>query len=295
MNEKYTFEEYITLINDALMSYLEKEASSHGEEIMREAMSYSVENGGKRIRPVLTLEFCRLCGGDVESALPFACAIEFIHTYSLIHDDLPCMDDDDMRRGKPSSHIRFGEANALLAGDSLLTLAFETALSAEKSEASTVVKAASIIAEAAGRAGMIAGQVLDLENENRSVSADDLRQVDELKTGELIRAACLLGCTAAGADSEKCAAAVSFARNLGLAFQVVDDILDVTSDAATLGKPIGSDESNNKNTYVSLLGLSGAQEAAGKLTAAAIDALDVFGGDADFLIDLSKKLLSRSN
>lgn len=295
MNEKYTFEEYITLINDALMSYLEKEASSHGEKIMREAMSYSVENGGKRIRPVLTLEFCRLCGGDVESALPFACAIEFIHTYSLIHDDLPCMDDDDMRRGKPSSHIRFGEANALLAGDSLLTLAFETALSAEKSDASTVVKAASIIAEAAGRAGMIAGQVLDLENENRNVTADDLRQVDELKTGELIRAACLLGCTAAGADSEKCAAAVSFARNLGLAFQVVDDILDVTSDAATLGKPIGSDESNNKNTYVSLLGLSGAQEAAGKLTADAIDALDVFGGDADFLIDLSKKLLSRSN
>ncbi len=295
MNKKYTFEEYITLINDALMSYLEKEASSHGEAIMREAMSYSVENGGKRIRPVLTLEFCRLCGGDVESALPFACAIEFIHTYSLIHDDLPCMDDDDMRRGKPSSHIRFGEANALLAGDSLLTLAFETALSTEKFDASTVVKAASIIAEAAGRAGMIAGQVLDLENENRSVTADDLRQVDELKTGELIRAACLLGCTAAGADSEKCAAAVSFARNLGLAFQVVDDILDVTSDAATLGKPIGSDESNNKNTYVSLLGLSGAQEAAGKLTAAAIDALDVFGGDADFLIDLSKKLLSRSN
>lgn len=295
MNEKYTFEEYITLINDALMSYLEKEASSHGEEIMRETMSYSVENGGKRIRPVLTLEFCRLCGGDVESALPFACAIEFIHTYSLIHDDLPCMDDDDMRRGKPSSHIRFGEANALLAGDSLLTLAFETALSAEKFDASTVVKAASIIAEAAGRAGMIAGQVLDLENENRSVTADDLRQVDELKTGELIRAACLLGCTAAGADSEKCAAAVSFARNLGLAFQVVDDILDVTSDAATLGKPIGSDESNNKNTYVSLLGLSGAQEAAGKLTAAAIDALNVFGEDADFLIDLSKKLLSRSN
>ena len=295
MNEKYTFEEYITLINDALMSYLEKEVSSHGEEIMREAMSYSVENGGKRIRPVLTLEFCRLCGGDVESALPFACAIEFIHTYSLIHDDLPCMDDDDMRRGKPSSHIRFGEANALLAGDSLLTLAFETALSAEKFDASTVVKAASIIAEAAGRAGMIAGQVLDLENENRSVTADDLRQVDELKTGELIRAACLLGCTAAGADSEKCAAAVSFARNLGLAFQVVDDILDVTSDAATLGKPIGSDESNNKNTYVSLLGLSGAQEAAGKLTEDAIDALNVFGEDADFLIDLSKKLLSRSN
>ena len=142
---------------------------------------------------------------------------------------------------------------------------------------------------------MIAGQVLDLENENRIVTADDLRQVDELKTGELIRAACLLGCTAAGADFEKCAAAVSFARNLGLAFQVVDDILDVTSDAATLGKPIGSDESNNKNTYVSLLGLSGAQEAAGTLTAAAIDALDVFGGDADFLIDLSKKLLSRSN
>ena len=293
---KYAFEEYIEIVNKALFSSLNADKTlSLGEEKMREAMLYSVENGGKRIRPILTLEFCRICGGDITTAIPLACAIEFIHTYSLIHDDLPCMDDDDMRRGKPSSHVRFGEANALLAGDSLLTFAFETVANADKLDACAKVEAISVLAKAAGFAGMIAGQVQDLENEEKSVTVEDLQQVDNLKTGELIKAACLLGCIAAGADAEKCKAATSFATNLGLAFQVVDDILDVTSDEETLGKPVGSDVQNCKSTYVSLLCLEKAQKIASELTDNAISSLSVFGEDAEFLISLSKKLLSRSN
>lgn len=294
MSKKYTADEYILMINNALMSRLSVEPSGAGEAKMLEAMRYSVENGGKRIRPMLTLEFCRMCGGSVEAALPLACAIEFIHTYSLIHDDLPCMDDDGMRRGKPSSHIKFGEANALLAGDSLLTFAFQSAGEAEDIPADAVAKAVSLLARASGCAGMIAGQVQDLENENKTVAADDLRSVDILKTGELIRCACQLGCIAAGADDKKLEAARVYAENLGIAFQIVDDILDVTSDEATLGKPVGSDAENCKNTYVSLLGLEEAKKIAAELTRKAIDALGVFGGESEFLVSLSKKLLSRN-
>ena len=294
MSKKYTADEYILMINNALMSSLSVEPSGAGEAKMLEAMRYSVENGGKRIRPMLTLEFCRMCGGSVEAALPLACAIEIIHTYSLIHDDLPCMDDDDMRRGKPSSHIKFGEANALLAGDSLLTFAFQSAGEAEDIPADAVAKAVSLLARASGCAGMIAGQVQDLENENKTVAADDLRSVDILKTGELIRCACQLGCIAAGADDNKLEAARVYAENLGIAFQIVDDILDVTSDEATLGKPVGSDAENCKNTYVSLLGLEEAKKIAAELTRKAIDALGVFGGESEFLVSLSKKLLSRN-
>ena len=274
MSKKYTADEYISMINNSLMAYLSSEPSGAGEAKMLESMRYSVENGGKRIRPMLTLEFCRMCGGSVEAVLPLACAIEFIHTYSLIHDDLPCMDNDDMRRGKPSSHIKFGEAKDI--------------------SADAVAKAVSLLAHAAGCAGMIAGQVQDLENENKTVSVDDLRSVDVLKTGELIRCACQLGCVAAGADDKKLEAARVYAENLGIAFQIVDDILDVTSDEATLGKPIGSDAENCKNTYVSLLGLEKAQKIAAELTDKAIDALKIFGDEAEFLISLSEKLLSRN-
>ena len=277
MSKKYTADEYISMINNSLMAYLSSEPSGAGEAKMLEAMRYSVENGGKRIRPMLTLEFCRMCGGSVEAALPLACAIEFIHTYSLIHDDLPCVDNDDIRRGKPSSHIKFGEANALLAGDSLLTFAFQTAGDAKDIPADAVAKAVSL-----------------LENENKTVSVDDLRSVDVLKTGELIRCACQLGCIAAGADDKKLEAARVYAENLGIAFQIVDDILDVTSDEATLGKPIGSDAENCKNTYVSLLGLEKAQKIAAELTDKAIDSLKIFGDEAEFLISLSEKLLSRN-
>lgn len=265
-----------------------------GGDRLREAMRYALLSGGKRIRPILTMEFGRLCGAAPETVLDVACGVEMLHCYSLVHDDLPCMDNDDMRRGKPSSHIKFGEANALLAGDSLLTFAFQTAGEAKDVPADAVAKAVSLLARAAGCAGMIAGQVQDLENENKTVSVDDLRSVDVLKTGELIRCACQLGCIAAGADDKKLEAARIYAENLGIAFQIVDDILDVTSDEATLGKPIGSDAENCKNTYVSLLGLEEAQRIAAELTDKAIDALKVFGDEAEFLISLSEKLLSRN-
>lgn len=292
MDYQAQYQEYKALADAALNTYFADTTVSYHR--LLEAMHYSLTAGGKRLRPVLVLAFCAACGGDVRAALPIACAVEMVHTYSLIHDDLPCMDDDDMRRGKPSSHIKFGEANALLAGDSLLTFAFQSAGEAEDIPADAVAKAVSLLARASGCAGMIAGQVQDLENENKTVAADDLRSVDILKTGELIRCACQLGCIAAGADDNKLEAARVYAENLGIAFQIVDDILDVTSDEATLGKPVGSDAENCKNTYVSLLGLEEAKKIAAELTRKAIDALGVFGGESEFLVLLSKKLLSRN-
>lgn len=286
------YQEYLVRVNAALETacntYLPEES-----DVCR-AARYSLLGGGKRIRAVLVLAVCDMLNGDAAAADQFAAAVEMLHCYSLIHDDLPCMDNDDMRRGKPSSHIKFGEANALLAGDSLLTFAFQTAGEAKDIPADAVAKAVSLLARAAGCAGMIAGQVQDLENENKTVSVDDLRSVDVLKTGELIRCACQLGCVAAGADDKKLEAARIYAENLGIAFQIVDDILDVTSDEATLGKPIGSDAENCKNTYVSLLGLEEAQIIAAELTDKAIDALKIFGDEAEFLISLSEKLLSRN-
>ena len=289
-NFQQRLEQCAALTEQTLDLYLPQQ---EGDRVT-EAMRYSLLGGGKRLRAALALEFCRTLCADQQPALPFACALEMVHAYSLIHDDLPCMDDDDMRRGKPSSHIKFGEANALLAGDSLLTFAFQSAGEAEDIPADAVAKAVSLLARASGCAGMIAGQVQDLENENKTVAADDLRSVDILKTGELIRCACQLGCIAAGADDMKLEAARVYAENLGIAFQIVDDILDVTSDEATLGKPVGSDAENCKNTYVSLLGLEEAKKIAAELTRKAIDALGVFGGESEFLVSLSKKLLSRN-
>lgn len=293
------FNEYVSLINEAANKYVSEEAfegrNSAGLSEMLKAMAYSLGNGGKRIRPLLTLEFCRLCGGDYKKAVPFALGAEMIHTYSLIHDDLPCMDDDGMRRGKPSSHKVFGEANALLAGDALLTLAFETVLSAEGVGADAKVKAALELAKAAGCSGMIAGQVMDLANEGKSVPLDDIRKTDKLKTGEMIRVSCVMGCIAAGADEEKIKAAEIYSGNIGLAFQIVDDILDVTSDAETLGKPIGSDSENEKSTYVSLLGLEKSAEYAEELTKDAKTALDIFGDEGEFLATLADMLAGRKN
>lgn len=293
------FNEYVALINDAADKYVSEKAfegrESAGLSEMLKAMAYSLSNGGKRIRPMLTLEFCRICGGDYMKAIPFALAAEMIHTYSLIHDDLPCMDDDDMRRGKPSSHKVFGEANALLAGDALLTLAFETVLAAEGVSVDAKVKAGLELAKAAGCSGMIAGQVMDLANEGKTASLDDVKETDRLKTGEMIRVSCVMGCIAAGADEEKIKAAEIYSGNIGLAFQIVDDILDVTSDEETLGKPIGSDSENEKSTYVSLLGLEKSAEYAESLTAEAKEALNIFGGEGDFLAQLADKLASRKN
>lgn len=293
MNKKYTTDEYIRMINAALEDSLEK----CGDNVVSEAMKYSVRNGGKRIRPLLLLEFCRLCGGDVESALPFACAVEMIHTYSLIHDDLPCMDNDDMRRGKPSCHIKFKEHFALLAGDSLLTYAFSSVLSssAAKKDPEMTLEALSVLAEGAGNGGMIGGQVIDLESEGIQISSETLEKMDRLKTGALIKASCVMGVIAAHGTDESKKAAATFAEKLGQAFQVVDDILDVIGNEETLGKPIGSDAESEKSTYVSLLGLEMSQIFAKKLTDEALKSLELFDGDAAYLKDFSQKLLSRRN
>lgn len=293
MNKKYTTDEYIRMINAALEDSLEK----CGDNVVSKAMKYSVRNGGKRIRPLLLLEFCRLCGGDVESALPFACAVEMIHTYSLIHDDLPCMDNDDMRRGKPSCHIKFKEHFALLAGDSLLTYAFSSVLSssAAKNDPEMTLEALSVLAEGAGNGGMIGGQVIDLESEGIQISSETLEKMDRLKTGALIKASCVMGVIAAHGTDESKKAAATFAEKLGQAFQVVDDILDVIGNEETLGKPIGSDAESEKSTYVSLLGLEMSQIFAKKLTDEALKSLELFDGDAAYLKDFSQKLLSRRN
>lgn len=292
------FNSYVEEINKAADYYVSARVfegrESVGLDVMIDAMAYSLSNGGKRIRPVLVLEFCRACGGDYKSAIPFAVGLEMIHTYSLIHDDLPCMDNDDMRRGKPSSHKVYGEANALLAGDGLLTLAFETVLSADVDSVKKA-KAALELARAAGVSGMIGGQVMDLANEEKKASLDEVITTEKLKTGALIKVAATMGCIAAGATDEQINAAQVYCENIGLAFQIVDDILDVISDEETLGKPIGSDKENGKSTFVSLLGLEESVRYAGELTAKAKAALDIFGCEGDFLSILADRLSERKN
>ncbi len=284
-------------IEKALVSFL-PEKDEYIKTVVS-AMEYSLTAGGKRIRPMLTLQFAKLCGGSEECALPFACAVEMIHTYSLIHDDLPCMDDDDLRRGKPTNHKVFGEAAAVLAGDALLTLAFETVLSEKAAALNGFAKCAEagrVLASCAGAEGMIGGQIIDIESENeaRSISLERLRVMDEKKTGALIKAACLMGCISAGADETQKNAASRYAECIGLAFQIVDDMLDVTSDEATLGKPIGSDSANNKSTYVSLLGLDECKKLASRLTDEAISSLSVFSNGAEDLTALALSLRDRN-
>lgn len=288
--------DYLSTVEDALGRFV-PESSLMQSELFR-AMRYSLFAGGKRIRPVLVLEFCGLCGGDQEAALPFACAIEMIHTYSLIHDDLPCMDDDGMRRGKPSNHVVFGEAQALLAGDSLLTMAFETMLSPDSVEnigAQKAAAAAGVLAQAAGAYGMAGGQAIDLMSEGKRIPMETLQKMDECKTGALIRAAAKMGCILAGAESGLIRAADEYAAAVGFAFQIVDDILDVQGDEKAIGKPIGSDRENDKSTYVSLLGMENARHAVQKLTGTAVSALKAFSGDTAYLRTLAEKLASRDH
>ncbi|MDE6150253.1 MAG: polyprenyl synthetase family protein, partial [Ruminococcus sp.] len=247
-------------------------------------------------RPVLMLEFCRMCGGDVSKYLDIACTIEMIHTFSLIHDDLPCMDNDDYRRGMPSCHRAFPENIALLAGDALNTLAFEVIANAAMEQRITADKAVmlvSVLSHAVGTSGMIGGQVIDLQSEGKTISLDTLNTLQEHKTGALIEAACVMG-VILGGDFEKIPAAADYANSLGRAFQIVDDILDVTGSFEELGKPIGSDNEQNKNTYVSLMGLDESKAAADKLTAEALRHLDNFK-DNEFLYDVTKSLLERRN
>ena len=284
------------MIENALEKYLCTNGTLY--DVLWESMRYSVGAGGKRVRPMLTLEFAKLCGADPKSAVPFACAVEFIHTYSLIHDDLPCMDDDDMRRGKPSNHIVYGEDTALLAGDALQSLAFEVMLCDETLAAvapDKAAKAAFILAKCCGADGMVGGQVIDLQYENKNADENVISTMHLLKTGALIKAACLMGAVVAGADDSKLKAASEYAECIGLAFQLVDDVLDVTSTSAELGKPVGSDVDNNKSTLVSLFGVEECLRRADALTEKAINALDAFEGDTTYLKDFAVKLSKRRN
>ena len=283
---------YLEMIEPALETYVY--TVTDGQTVVRDAMLYSLKNGGKRVRPMLVLAFCEACGKNPKDALPFACAVETIHTYSLIHDDLPCMDDDDLRRGKPACHKQFGEANALLAGDGLLTLAFETVTKAENIAPENIVRAVKTLSNLAGYGGMIGGQIIDLLSEDKQVDYETLHCIDKLKTGALIKASALLGCIAAGVtDDAVLSAASNYAESIGFAFQVVDDILDVTADTKTLGKPVGSDEKNAKSTFVKLLGLEKCRALADDLTENAVLSLANLPGDTAFLADFAKALAVR--
>ena len=261
-----------------------------------DACRYSLLLGGKRLRPFLLNSFYKLCGGCGDMSERFEIAIESIHTYSLIHDDLPCMDNDDMRRGKPSCHKRFGEEYALLAGDALLTAAFANAAASDSALGyNNIVRAISVLAECAGIDGMIGGQTVDLLFEEKKAGEATLELICRLKTGALIKAACTIGCILADADDERIQAAALYAEKLGLAFQIVDDILDETGSAEKLGKPIHSDRDNDKSTFVSLLGIEKCRAEVKRLTEEAKAALDLFGPDADSLKDLADLLCERDH
>lgn len=269
------------------------ESSITADNSAAQAMKYSLLSGGKRIRPILLLEFYALCGGKGDNALNFAAALEMIHTYSLIHDDLPCMDNDDMRRGRPSCHKAFGEDTALLAGDALLTLAFKTAADTVGIPSERVLKAISVLAEKAGICGMVGGQVEDLAFEKSGATIEQLRGMYLKKTSCLLSAGAVCGSILAGANEEELKYAAEYAEKLGLAFQIIDDILDCTSDEKTLGKPIGSDEKNGKTTYVTLLGIDGAKAEAERLSNEALTALCKIKGDNAALRELTADLLDR--
>jgi geranylgeranyl diphosphate synthase type II len=258
-------------------------------------MKYSLLAGGKRLRPILLMATAEAVGANGYDFLPAACGLEMIHTYSLIHDDLPCMDNDDYRRGRLTNHKVFGEAMAVLAGDGLLTLAFEVMLEQRNVKPSTLVEVVRETAMCAGNFGMVGGQALDLDAENRQISAKELKTLHEGKTGAMFIAAVRGGAHLAGATDEQLLALTRFAELIGLAFQIEDDILDVTSTAEELGKPIGSDEKNHKSTYVSLYGLETARKMADETTKEALACLDSFGEKAEPLREIAKLMTNRKN
>lgn len=258
---------------------------------LTESMHYSLTAGGKRLRAILALEFCRVCGGDADAALPVACGLEMLHAYSLIHDDLPVMDNDDLRRGKPANHIVFGESTATLAGDALQAFAFETVLSAPLPP-ERALRCAQILANAAGHEGICGGQQLDLEWEGKRLTTDELEEIYRRKTTALIEAACLMGVAAAGGTKEQEEAAARYAGSFGHAFQLRDDMLDVIGDAAVFGKPIGSDKEEKKTTGVDLFGLDGCRERIAACTRQAEEALRALP-ETDFLLHLVRVLEER--
>ena len=260
---------------------------------LRASMEYSLMAGGKRLRPILLMAAADAVGADGTKFLSVACALEMIHTYSLIHDDLPAMDDDALRRGKATNHVVYGDGIAILAGDALLTLAFTVILRQKDVPAETLLRVVDEISRAAGAEGMVGGQALDLEAENRQITMEELRSVHRGKTGALFCAALRSGAILAGATEKQLAALTSYADHFGLAFQITDDILDVIGSAEEIGKPVGSDEKNNKSTYVSLTSLPEAQALACCTAEAAEEALSIFGAEADFLRGLVSYLVNR--
>lgn len=296
MDFQTSFARKIELTDEYLHKYLEEKKNV--APTILDAMRYSVFAGGKRIRPVLMLSAYEMLASDTEAVMPFACALEMLHTYSLIHDDLPAMDNSDLRRGKPTNHMIFGEAIAVLAGDALLNYAFEVMLDGAMKypkRASDMLRAMAYFASCSGIDGMIGGQVIDIESENKQIDKTVLRALHEKKTGALMRASVVCAAIISGASEEELSALESYALKLGLAFQIKDDILDVEGNAAELGKPVGGDGELDKNTYVSLYGVDEAKLMLKQYSDSAKKSLEIFGEKAKFLLDMADYLLKRSN
>lgn len=289
------FNAHYTEMKDAVEGYLAQRFVSRGElpfDGLLDAINYSLTAGGKRLRPILTLEFCRLAGGDVEKCLPVACAVEMLHTYSLIHDDLPCMDDDELRRGKPTNHKVFGECTAILAGDALQGHAFYEILTSDL-PAERRANCAELLSCAAGVDGICGGQFMDMVGEGKTLTEDELFDIHGRKTCALIVVACQMGVAAAGGTDQQLEAAAMYAAALGLAFQIRDDMLDVIGDEAKLGKPIGSDETEGKCTLMTVLGETKCAELVDSLSKRASEIVSDGFEDADFLYELARSLAQR--
>ena len=284
---KSQYDQYLQYIENYLGECFQDNAP---QQALFDSMRYSLLAGGKRLRPILVFDFCRMCGGDWKAAAPFAAAVEMIHTYSLIHDDLPCMDNDDFRRGKPTNHKVYGEAMAVLAGDALLTAAFSQLAKASFS-AEVRIKAVEILSECAGELGMVGGQVLDISSQQRQCTYDDVVNIQSRKTGALIIAACLLGVLAGGGKAQQMDAANCFASQLGMAFQIRDDMLDVIGNAEILGKAVGVDDL--KNTLVQLYGINYCNQLVQELTKQAIAVLDENFSSIEFMRELATWLTER--
>lgn len=287
-----TANEYKKYVDAKLSEYFKPSGLSY--DGLLESMHYSLTAGGKRIRPMLVLEFCRISGGNIEKTLPVACAIEMLHTYSLIHDDLPCMDNDALRRGKPTNHVVYGECTATLAGDALQAEAFGT-IARSQLPAEARVTCVEILADAVGSDGMCAGQYLDMVGEHKLLSEDELNDINSRKTGSLLTAACRMGVAAAGGDEAMLEAAAQYGACVGAAFQIRDDILDVISTSEELGKPIGSDAQEHKNTYMTLLGEYKCMQMIEKLTDQAKNAIAGTFKDTKFLCELADSMVTRKN
>jgi len=290
---KQCLKEKASFVEKVLKEYMPKEEGY--QKTVIEAMNYSLSAGGKRLRPILTLEACKIVGGNEDEAIPFAIAIEMIHTYSLIHDDLPALDNDDLRRGRPTNHKVYGEAMGILAGDALLNYAFEVMLagSINKENPEKYLKAINEIAKGAGIYGMIGGQVVDVESENKQIEKEKLDYIHMNKTAAMMVGCMRAGATIGGANSEQMEEITKYAKNIGLSFQIVDDILDIVGDEAKLGKKVGSDIENHKSTYPSLLGLDKSKEIAHNLIDEAKKSIEKLSDDVDFLKGLAEYIIDR--